>query len=194
MILNVGLFSLKFSALHPNDWQSCQLTSFLIRFIRERAFAPIALVFLIFLSHVWIQIGCLVFTLKLLSYCFSSVQRIAPACFHAYSATVKEHFDLSFLKYLSESEHPHCAFCLHDSFAMEFFASCFNLFQLSFLFTFMSSFLFSSPPFVYIFVKLMENEYSHSWPHAVSLPPILFVCLCPIFAYFSGSVFPPGQH
>lgn len=87
-----------------------------------------------------------------------------------------------FFKYLSESEHPHCAFCLHDSFAMEFFASCFNLFQLSFLFTFMSSFLFSSPPFVYIFVKLMENEYSH-FGHMLFPYPLFYLCVCVPFLH-----------
>lgn len=68
------------------------------------------------------------------------------------------------------------------------------LIYFNFPFYFMSSFHFFSTPFVYISVKLMENEYSPPWPHAVALHPTLFVCMCPIFAYFSGSIFPPGQH
>lgn len=203
--MNVSPFSLTPSALHPNDWQSLTTSSHWMASQRMPTYFFLNLlywgdsfctyhtcIFKFFLSHVLIQIGCLVFTLESLYYCFSSVQRIAPACFHAYSATVNTLTSVP-LKYLSESEHLHCTFCLHDSFAMGFFASCFNLFQLPFYLLLFLHFFFS-PPFVNISVKFVFSEYSHSWPHTVSFPSTLFVCMCPIFAYFSSSVSPPGQH
>lgn len=89
------------------------------------------------------------------------------------------------LKYLSESEHPHCAFCLHDSFAMEFFASCFNvLIYFNFPFNLLLFLLF-----FFSLLLLFTFQWS-SWitsililGHMLFPYPLLCLCVCVPFLH-----------
>lgn len=127
--------------------------------------------------------------LQNLSYCFSSVQRIAPACFCGYSAMVKEHFDLTSFEVLVWVRSP--LLCILPAWLFCHGVLCFFLkFISTFLFIYFYFFFYFSSSFVYISVKLVENEYSHSWPHAVSFLPTLLVCMCPIFCIFFWQCLP----
>lgn len=68
------------------------------------------------------------------------------------------------------------------------------LIYFNFPFYFISSFHFFFYSFCLYFSEAHGEWVFSSLATAVALHPTLFVCMCPIFAYFSGSIFPPGQH
>lgn len=153
--------------LHPNDWQSCHLTSFFICYIGETAFAPLALGFLKFF--------CPIRRFKMdVCYSFGRVFLVASAVCRelplpAFVPTVQQWRNTLTsvpLKYLSESEHPHCAFCLLTLFPWG--SLLLVLIYFNFPFNFISSFHF----FFYSFC-LYFSEAHGEWVFS-----FLATCCC----------------